>query len=452
LLLTVFGVSVVLGSVVSDADAASHVLIDNRHFVKAGNCYGPETVTQNCGYITVNGSYANGTHLFFWMFEARSSPATDPLVLWLTGGPGCSSMLALFYENGPYTINSDLSLKINPYSWNANANIIFLDQPVGTGFSYADSWWDYDTNEDEIAQDMYTFMQQFLLLFPQYAKLPFFVTGESYAGHYIPALSYRIMQGNQNQDGPVHINLQGLAIGNGWVDPYNQYPGYADFAYDNQLITDLEYEADKAACKVCQALVKSGAWLPAMEECNLYVEGVLLEIGRTLGYRPNPYDVKIPCAVPPLCYDMSLLDELLSKAEVKQALGTTGHTWTDCDNAVHLLLLGDWIKNLAVHIPNLLNGGYDVLVYSGMNDYICNWVGGDDWTTAMPWSGQNQFNANNFTDWHVAGKVAGYAKSYKNLTFLKVVDAGHMVPMDQPQNALQMLQTFMSGQPFTDEN
>ncbi len=101
--------------------------------------------------MNVRGTPENGVHLFYWFFESRSSPSTDPVILWMTGGPGCSSMLALFtvqnfvlifcissdlivdfshQENGPYTVNKDLSLNLNPYSWNSFANIIYVDQPV----------------------------------------------------------------------------------------------------------------------------------------------------------------------------------------------------------------------------------------------------------------------------------------------------------------------------------
>jgi cathepsin A (carboxypeptidase C) len=98
---------------------------------------GPETVENFSGYITVNTT----RNLFYWFFESRSSPATDPLILWMTGGPGCSGMLALFVENGPYKISSGGSLSLNPYSWNANANIVFIDQPVGSGVTSGTLGW-----------------------------------------------------------------------------------------------------------------------------------------------------------------------------------------------------------------------------------------------------------------------------------------------------------------------
>jgi len=129
-------------------------------------------VVQHYGYITVNVTME--ANLFYWMFESQGNPKTDPLVLWMTGGPGCSSELALFFENGPYTVDANGNLTPNPFSWNKNANLIYIDQPVGTGFSYASS--DYIHDEAQVAQEMYSFLQLFLQQYPQYAKLPFFVT------------------------------------------------------------------------------------------------------------------------------------------------------------------------------------------------------------------------------------------------------------------------------------
>jgi len=415
---------------------------------------GPDNVTQHAGYITINGTFENGAHLFYWMFESRSHPATDPLVLWLTGGPGCSSLLALFTENGPYKVQDNLSLKINPFSWNSFSNIIFIDQPVGTGFSYADSVLDYVVDEEQVAQDLYVFLQNFFLQFPKYSHLPFYVIGESYAGHYVPALSYRILRGNQRHDGPYTINMQGLGIGNGWVDPYVQYAAYPAWAQLNNLINEAEYVGFEAAVLGCQALITAaygvpGAWIAAFEECQLMVEGVLGAMGITLGYVPNPYDYKIPCNDPPLCYDFTAVTNYLNQASVKSALGVTGHDWSACATEPHLYLLGDWISNLDRHVPALLNNQYRVLVYSGMLDFICNWVGGEYWTTKLRWAGQTAFNAANYTNWVVDAKqTAGYAKAAQGLTFLKVLNAGHMVPMDQPANALDMLRRFLTNKPF----
>lgn len=175
-------------------------------------------------------------HLFFWMFEKRGSSdelADDegddstPFILWLTGGPGCSSTLALLTENGPCHVNEDgESTSVNPYSWTESAHVMWLDQPAGVGFSYGS---ETDTNEEMISEDAYWFLQAFFQKYSQYSKNPLYVVGESYGGHYAPAIAHRVYRGNQKliPDKSIHLNLSGLGIGNGLTNPEEQYKWYA---------------------------------------------------------------------------------------------------------------------------------------------------------------------------------------------------------------------------------
>ncbi|GMF47483.1 unnamed protein product [Phytophthora fragariaefolia] len=133
-------------------------------------------------------------------------------------------MFALLTENGPCTIQPDLSTKLNPYSWNNNANVIWLDQPTGVGFSFG-SPADKDYNETNVGENIYWFLQGFLSQHPQYRGREFFVTGESYGGHYVPAAAHYIWSKNkvENVVGQVpDMNLQGFAIGNGLTNPVIQ--------------------------------------------------------------------------------------------------------------------------------------------------------------------------------------------------------------------------------------
>lgn len=132
-------------------------------------------------------------------------------MLWLNGGPGCSSLLGLFSENGPYWIRDNLTLERNDHSWNNNSNVLYVDQPVGTGLSKATKD-QLVHNEEEVSSDFYVFLVQFFDKFPQYKHRPFYLSGESYAGQYIPAIASRLLE-KANPE----INFLGVAIGNGWV-------------------------------------------------------------------------------------------------------------------------------------------------------------------------------------------------------------------------------------------
>jgi serine carboxypeptidase-like clade 4 len=101
--------------------------------------------------------------MFYFFFESRNNRTTDPVVLWMTGGPGCASELALFYENGPFKIANDLSLVWNDFGWDKVSSIIFVDQPIGTGFSYSTDVRDLRHDEAGVSEDMYDFFQ---VIFP----------------------------------------------------------------------------------------------------------------------------------------------------------------------------------------------------------------------------------------------------------------------------------------------
>jgi len=406
---------------------------------------GPDPVNQLYGYITVNTT----RHLFYWMFESRNDPANDPFVLWMTGGPGCSSLLALFYENGPYKINTDLSLSINPYSWNNNATVLWIDQPVGTGYSYADSGDIGVVNEQEMADNMYEFFQHFFAANPKYQSLPFYVFGESYAGHYVPAFSARILQGNLMNEG-ITINLQGSAIGNGLVDPVVQYGYYWQFAAAHKLVSNTSIGLMKGLSGVCQGLIAGCAqnstlgWLACI---NAYTMCNMAELMPVQFTGVNLYDVRRPCGDQPLCYDFTLLPKFLAQPAIAKALGVT-KTWVDCNRFVDLKLVfaGDWMLNFAYDIPALLGAGHRVLVYAGEYDFICNWMGNHGWMQALQWDGQQAFNNAPNTTFSVDGQAAGLMQSAQGLTFLKVYNAGHMVPLDQPNNAYQMMLQFITNQ------
>ncbi|PIM99919.1 Carboxypeptidase C [Handroanthus impetiginosus] len=163
-----------------------------------------EELGHHAGYYQIEHSHA--ARMFYFFFESRNS-TEDPVVIWLTGGPGCSSEMALFYENGPFTIANNLSLVWNEYGWDKVSNILYVDQPIGTGFSYSSDRRDIRHDEKGVSDDLYDFLQAFFKEHPHLAKNDFYITGESYAGHYIPALAARVHQGNKAKEG-IHVNLK----------------------------------------------------------------------------------------------------------------------------------------------------------------------------------------------------------------------------------------------------
>ncbi len=134
-----------------------------------------------------------------------------------TGGPGCSSLTGESTENGPFFVNADgATLTLNPNSWNKVANVIFLESPAGVGYSYSETKSDYkNVGDDKTAYDNYKALIQFFQKYPQFSNNDFYISGESYAGRYIPLLVNQIYENNKVSS--QKINLKGFLIGNGFV-------------------------------------------------------------------------------------------------------------------------------------------------------------------------------------------------------------------------------------------
>lgn len=467
-------------------------LLLSLHAAAVSAGIGPETVENFAGYVPVNGT----RNLFYWFFESRSNPSTDPFILWMTGGPGCSGMLALLVENGPYHVDKSGELSLNPYSWNSNANILFIDQPVGTGFSYNSNPVDIGvTNEEEMAANMWEFFQKWFGQHTKYASLPFFIAAESYGGHYAPALAYHIQQQNEASAG-AKINLRGVMIGDGLVDPLHQYPSYPKYAKMHQSelhATNREIALMEAALVPCVPLMAAcGGWGKQCQDCNSPKttngtcappkddpsglpccrdnNGVpctsqvlrflacsnaydFCNLGELIPIQAsgvNLYDVTKKCEVKPLCYDFSAQTNWLNKPENMKALGVKKNKWSSCNREVEIKLVfaGDWMLTFKDAIKSLLEKGVPVLIYHGENDFIVNWLGGQAWTNALPWSGSLGFRTAKNTTYVVDGAEAGTFKSFKGLTFMKLAGSGHLVPMDKPKAALDMVQKFMAGKPW----
>jgi len=392
------------------------------------------------GYINVN--QAENANLFYWLFESQTNPSTDPLVLWLTGGPGCSSELAIFFENGPFQIDASTLQPIpNPYGWNKNANLLYVDQPAGTGFSYANSY--YIKNETMVAQEMYTFLQGFLNRYPQYRNLPFYITGESFAGHYIPATAAHILVQNENPKN-AKINLKAIAIGDGLVDPIATAESWGPYAYDNGLISSSDLGQVNQALAVCKQDIQQKNYGQAFYDCN-NVFGTVLNYAGNINY----YDIRKQCTIPPLCYNISAITAYLNLPAVLKQLGIpNGIQWTACTNGVYgPFATGDFETSFRFDIPRILTQAR-VLVYNGNEDLIVDYYGQTAMLNTMKWPGQNGFLAAKNETWHVMGQGAGTSRAYQGLTYLVVNNAGHMVPHDQPKNALDLLTRFLKDQPF----
>ncbi|KAL5450015.1 hypothetical protein PMIN06_006697 [Paraphaeosphaeria minitans] len=405
---------------------------------------GVDKVKQYSGYLDDN---EEDKHLFYWFFESRNDPENDPVVLWLNGGPGCSSLMGLFMELGPSSVQKDGKVKFNDFSWNANASVIFIDQPVNVGYSYSSG---SVSNTVAAGKDIYALLTLFFKQFPEYSHQSFHISGESYAGHYIPVFASGILSHKKR-----NINLQSILIGNGLTDGLTQYEYYRPMACGEggwpAVLDESQCQSMDNAYPRCASLIENcysseSVWscVPASIYCNNAMIGPYQRTGQ------NVYDVRRPCGDNDLCYDeIEWIGSYLNKKEVMKAVGAEVNSYDSCNFNINrdFLLQGDWMKPYHRLVPGILEQ-IPVLIYAGDADYICNWLGNKAWTEALEWPGQKDYVKAEFKDLKLGGdgKKTGQVKSSGNFTFMRLHAGGHMVPYDQPESSADMLTRWLSGE------
>ncbi|KAF8317936.1 serine carboxypeptidase [Clavulina sp. PMI_390] len=399
------------------------------------------TVKTFSGYL--DAGYGS-KHFFFYFFESRNDPQTDDIVIWLNGGPGCSSATGLFMELGPCRVTpGGNGTEWHPHSWNTNANVIFLDQPIGAGFSYADFGQTLDTT-DQAAVDFHAFVALFFEAFPSFQGRPLHIAGESYAGRMIPVFASHIVDMNRkstaNTTAP--INLASVLIGNGLTDVVSMVPSYYDMVctragfplapisecvkIQNQLPRCIEWT--KASCVDRMDEISCKA---ARDFCMAIMYPALFATERNV-------------------YNLAVVDieKYLNRPEVRELLGVSPKVphFQGCNMPLLLTFEEklDRYHTSPPYVAQLLERGIDVLVYVGKNDFICNHIGNYKWANALEWHGGDAFRKETLQPWVVDGEVAGEAKTVGGFTFATILDAGHMAPYDRPVQTLAMLQRWMA--------
>jgi len=387
------------------------------------------------GYIGIT-EEPEKNKLFFWYWDSRDNKEDDPLVIWLTGGPGCSSELAITFENGPFSVDPDtMNVLKEAYSWNNNANLLFVDHPIGTGFSTADSK-DLAKNATMIREYFYEFITTWLQdeRFKRFQGHPLYITGESYAGHYVPQIANRLFLSSNPM-----INLQGIAIGNGWVRPSTQSLGYVQYSFDNNLVNESDKPLVSALGNACDFMIDYPnprlAFGPD-DVCGALSEKITVKDGKV---KFNYYNIDLPC-IGDLCYDFTFLVNFFNQKSVQTAMGVDKNiAWTTCDGPVgDALSRQDGDTDASTYLHALLEGGLRVLFYNGVLDWICNWKGTEMMLYDFNWSGQSQWNNIPYSE-----GPYGLTKTYKNLQFIRFNGAGHMVPHDQKELSVAMLNEFI---------
>ncbi|KAJ5490562.1 Peptidase S10 serine carboxypeptidase [Penicillium expansum] len=411
----------------------------------------------HAGHIEVDPDI-NG-NLFFWHFQNRHIANRQRTVIWLNGGPGCSSMDGALMEVGPYRLQDDHTLKYNEGRWDEFANLLFVDNPVGTGFSYANTN-SYIHELDEMAAHFITFLEKFFELFPEYANDDLYIAGESYAGQHIPYIAKAIQNRNKGvaQNGGTQWPVKGLLIGNGWISPADQYPSYFKFVEREGLIapgTTL-YNNLNALNEVCLSKLETAGAKNKLDigTCELVLQQ-FLDLTTENHQCYNMYDVRLKdeaksCGMnwPP---DLKNIEPYLQRPDVVKALNINPAKksgWTECAGLVHQAFTAKNSIPSVQLLPDLIESGINVLLFSGDKDLICNHIGTETLIHNMNWKGGTGFETSPGVwaprhDWTFEDEPAGIYQSARNLTYVLFYNSSHMVPFDNPRQTRDMLDRFM---------
>ncbi|KAI8060604.1 Alpha/Beta hydrolase protein [Gongronella butleri] len=402
--------------------------------------YCDSTVVQYSGYIDL----ASGQHYFFWFFESRHDPASDSFTLWLQGGPGCSALGSLFTEVGPCRVDSSgQEATFNDYTWTHATNILFLDQPAGTGFSKGTR---VNTTTDAV-ELIYESLQLFMDVFPKYRNLRFNLFGESFAGHFLPALGSYIMDRN-SPGNPANLNLAAMGIGNGIVDVLNQLPFDETMACQSDygsVLTPAQCQSMVNNTPACEALLQTCDTTGAIDDCVKATNFCADNVEQVYNKYANRsiYDIRTNKSLP-LYYT-----KFITKPDVMESINADGH-FIPCRTSIRkqFYATGDYARRFSPDVAKMLNAGIPVLIYAGDADYRANWYGCLGWTNALQFNGAAEYQAQQLRPWYVNGAEAGETKSAGGLTFVKVSGAGHKVPAYKPAEALAMFTSFIDNQPM----
>ncbi|KAL2921053.1 Serine carboxypeptidase-like 33 [Bienertia sinuspersici] len=421
-------------------------------------------ISQFSGYITVNQN--NGRALFYWFFEALSEPSTKPLLLWLNGGPGCSSVgYGAVVELGPLKVNENGGgLLFNNFSWITEANLLFVESPVGVGFSYTNTSSDLTKLDDEfVAEDAYSFLVNWLQKYPRFKNRDFFLAGESYAGHYVPQLAELIFDRNKDQTKYKKIKIKGFLVGNPETDNYYDSKGLLDYAWSHSVISDEQYNKTKDVCDF-KTLEWSNECVNAMnlvygkyheiDFYNIYAPICLVNnTSSSQAYYANMvvnYGLKrarVYSGGYDPCYS-NHAKTYFNRADVQASLHANANRGNS-SNSVKWDVCNDSILNIYnVTVPTvlpvykkLIQGGLKIWIYSGDADGRVPVIGTRYCVESLglpiktPWR-----------SWYHQHQVGGRLVEYEGLTLVTVRGAGHLVPLNKPSEALALIHSFLTGE------
>ncbi|KAJ3695274.1 hypothetical protein LUZ60_000651 [Juncus effusus] len=388
------------------------------------------------GYLPI--SLNSSSSLFYAFYEAGqpvSSLEDTPLLLWLQGGPGCSSMLGNLFELGPWLLSPNSTSPVlyqNPFSWNRHFGLLFIDNPLGSGFSFTSNFSEIPRDQSTIASHLYSALQYFISS-NNFQSRPFYITGESYAGKYVPSLGYYILSQNEHVPSDMIINLKGVAIGDGLTHPVKQVATHADSVYFTGLINAKQKLQLENLQALAVNLTLEEKWREASD-----ARGNILNWLRNVTGLATLYDMTKQKP-----YQSEMVSVFLNQREVQEVLGVPKTVyWEECSDEVSQAMHEDVMKSVKYMVEELVRRTR-VLLYQGIYDLQDGVVTTEAWVREMEWEGLEGFLEAERKVWKVNRELLGYVQRFESLSHVVISGAGHLVPADKGWSSQMMIEDWV---------
>ncbi|XP_062105182.1 serine carboxypeptidase-like 51 [Humulus lupulus] len=415
--------------------------------------------SEEWGYVEVRPK----AHMFWWLYKSPyrvEDPSKPwPIVLWLQGGPGASGVgIGNFEEVGPL----DTNLKARNSTWLQKADLLFVDNPVGTGYSFVEDRKLFVKNDVEAGDDLTTLLEKLFNGNEKLQKSPLFIVAESYGGKFAVTLALSALKAIEA--GKLKLKLGGVALGDSWISPEDFVFSWGPLLKDVSRLDDNGLKLSESLSEKIKQQIQQGQYEEATDSWSS-LEGVissnsngvdfynfLLDSGMDIVSSSTALELSKEIATKRYSRYLGVLrstpggdDDLgdLMNGAIKKKLRIIPEnvTWGGQSDGVFVALQGDFMRPRIDEVDQLLAKGVNVTIYNGQLDLICATKGTEAWVKKLKWEGLQTFLSKDRTPLYCgkAGPTKGFISSYKNFHFYWILGAGHFVPVDQPCVALDML-------------
>ncbi|XP_061368073.1 serine carboxypeptidase-like 17 [Gastrolobium bilobum] len=411
------------------------------------------------GYVGVG--EREEVQLFYYFVESERNPMNDPLLLWLVGGPGCSALASFFYENGPLKFNYDNvngsfpELQLNPNAWTKVLNILYIDAPVGTGFSYSKTQQGYYSNDKQWVEHMYDFLQKWLVDHPKFRSNQLYIGGGSYSGMIVTPLVQKVYEGYKAGNLPL-LNIQGFVLASPSIDSYQDINTRVQYAHQRTLVSNELYESIKASCNGdyislnpnnANCMSDYEAYSESVRYINMFqimqpscIKGSHKNQRRLFENLETIHQSTFRCQEE----ENALVELWANDPNVQKNLnvreGTKGH-FERCNNISDTYTKN--VHSVVEYHQNLTSTNLRSLIYIGDLDMSIPYLSTHSIIKSL------NLNLNStWRPWFTDGEVAGYTERYKkneyHLTYATVKGGGHVAQEYSRKEIYEMIHRWFS--------